>query len=379
MATQISIKFNNKKQKQQQPAAHIVAFLLFFKITNKIVMHSASGQIFGLYPKFQIAQITMRVKFLIVSCFVLKVTAFSTTTLTPSRNGLRTRLFSYGTTNDAPEGRASILSIAKSLQTAFIAGSVLSGFSSVAYADDELTYTTTESGLKYYDVKIGEGDVPLPGETVRVHYTGWLDSINGEKKFDSSYDRRSPLSFKVGARQVIAGWDEGILTNLKVGGKRYLIIPAELGYGSRGAGGVIPPGATLYFTVELMRTSEQSLIFSSGRLCHIVVHHVPKTTMCRGFSGIPVVIISDSGFEFNASIHLLCPCIVRVLSGVSCSTLQHDQCLTSGSGIASRLMLEPFGPSNAVSVFLVVIFVIWSLLNNSNTSLFGMLTGAKGP
>lgn len=87
---------------------------------------------------------------------------------------------------------------------------------------------------------------------MRVHYTGWLDDFESEKKFDSSYDRRSPLSFPVGTRKVIAGWDEGILTDLKVGGKRNLIIPPELGYGSRGAGGVIPPNAKLYFSIELV-------------------------------------------------------------------------------------------------------------------------------
>eukprot|EP00607_Mallomonas_marina_P011168 CAMPEP_0182423594 /NCGR_PEP_ID=MMETSP1167-20130531/9641_1 /TAXON_ID=2988 /ORGANISM="Mallomonas Sp, Strain CCMP3275" /LENGTH=168 /DNA_ID=CAMNT_0024602711 /DNA_START=186 /DNA_END=692 /DNA_ORIENTATION=- len=143
-------------------------------------------------------------------------------------------------------------SITNNYKKALIAGSVLAGMNTIAFADDEIEYTTTDSGLKYYDVKVGDGEVPLPGQMVRVHYTGWLDGINGEKKFDSSYDRRQPLSFKVGARQVIAGWDEGILSNLKVGGKRYLIIPSDLGYGARGAGGVIPPGATLYFTVELV-------------------------------------------------------------------------------------------------------------------------------
>jgi len=123
---------------------------------------------------------------------------------------------------------------------------------SILKAEEALTYITTESGLKYADLKVGDGAVSLPGDTVRVHYTGWLEGFGSEKKFDSSYDRGRPLVFKVGVRQVISGWDEGILTNLKVGGKRNLIIPPELGYGSRGAGGVIPPGATLYFTVELV-------------------------------------------------------------------------------------------------------------------------------
>ena len=145
-------------------------------------------------------------------------------------------------------------SIRQSACSAAIISSILLGTVKLSRAEDEnaLTYITTESGLKYADIKVGDGAVPLPGDLVRVHYTGWLDGFDSPKKFDSSYDRRSPLSFKVGARQVISGWDEGILTNLKVGGKRNLIIPPELGYGSRGAGGVIPPNATLYFTVELV-------------------------------------------------------------------------------------------------------------------------------
>lgn len=113
-------------------------------------------------------------------------------------------------------------------------------------------FTETESGLKYRDTKVGSGEIPIPGDTVRVHYTGWLDDFESEKKFDSSYDRRSPLVFKVGVKQVIAGWDEALLTNMKVGGKREIIIPASLGYGQRGAGGVIPPNATLYFKIELV-------------------------------------------------------------------------------------------------------------------------------
>jgi peptidylprolyl isomerase len=113
-------------------------------------------------------------------------------------------------------------------------------------------FNVTSSGLQFYDIKEGDGESPAPGDTVRVHYTGWLEGFNSEKKFDSSYDRRSPLVFKAGVRQVIAGWDEALLTNFKVGGKRNVIIPPELGYGSRGAGGVIPPNATLYFTMELV-------------------------------------------------------------------------------------------------------------------------------
>jgi peptidylprolyl isomerase len=107
---------------------------------------------------------------------------------------------------------------------------------------------TTASGLKYVDVVVGKGASPTAGKMVKVHYTGTLE--NG-KKFDSSVDRNEPFSFVIGVGQVIRGWDEGVMT-MKVGGKRKLIIPAKLGYGSRGAGGDIPPNATLLFDVELL-------------------------------------------------------------------------------------------------------------------------------
>ena len=107
---------------------------------------------------------------------------------------------------------------------------------------------TTPSGLKYTDQVIGTGDVAVAGKNVSVHYTGWLE--NG-KKFDSSLDRGQPFSFPLGAGRVIKGWDEGV-QGMKVGGKRKLTIPSDLGYGSRGAGGVIPPNATLVFDVELL-------------------------------------------------------------------------------------------------------------------------------
>ncbi len=108
------------------------------------------------------------------------------------------------------------------------------------------------SGLKYIDIKVGTGASPRTGQTCVMHYTGWLYE-NGKKgaKFDSSVDRGEPFEFPIGMGQVIRGWDEGIAT-MKVGGKRTLIIPPELGYGARGAGGVIPPNATLLFDVELL-------------------------------------------------------------------------------------------------------------------------------
>ncbi len=108
---------------------------------------------------------------------------------------------------------------------------------------------TTSSGLQYADIVVGTGAMPTQGSRVTVHYTGALE--NG-KKFDSSVDRGEPFVFTIGIGQVIAGWDEGVMS-MKVGGKRRLIIPSKLGYGTRGAGGVIPPNATLIFDVELLR------------------------------------------------------------------------------------------------------------------------------
>ena len=107
---------------------------------------------------------------------------------------------------------------------------------------------TTPSGLRYVDEVVGGGDGPEKGKNVKVHYTGRL--ADG-KKFDSSIDRGQPFEFRIGVGQVIRGWDEGV-AGIKIGGKRTLIIPPDLGYGSRGAGGVIPPNATLLFEVELL-------------------------------------------------------------------------------------------------------------------------------
>jgi FKBP-type peptidyl-prolyl cis-trans isomerase FkpA len=111
---------------------------------------------------------------------------------------------------------------------------------------------TTATGLQYEDTVVGEGDEAKKGQSVTVHYTGWLFN-EGEKgvKFDSSLDRRDPFVFSLGAGMVIRGWDEGV-AGMQVGGERTLIIPAELGYGARGAGGVIPPNATLQFDVQLL-------------------------------------------------------------------------------------------------------------------------------
>jgi len=114
---------------------------------------------------------------------------------------------------------------------------------------------TTPSGLKYEDLKVGNGPVATKGKRVTVHYTGTLDDKNKNKKFDSSKDRNEPFVFKLGAGEVIKGWDEGV-EGMKVGGKRKLIIPPQLGYGSRGVGGVIPPNAELHFEVELLAVAD---------------------------------------------------------------------------------------------------------------------------
>ncbi|MEO1205797.1 MAG: FKBP-type peptidyl-prolyl cis-trans isomerase [Pseudomonadota bacterium] len=123
---------------------------------------------------------------------------------------------------------------------------------SSAHAEERPNMTTTDSGLQFTDEVVGTGAQPETGQTCVMHYTGWL-YVDGKKgaKFDSSVDRGQPFAFKIGVGQVIKGWDEGVST-MKVGGKRTLIIPPDLGYGARGAGGVIPPNATLLFEVELL-------------------------------------------------------------------------------------------------------------------------------
>lgn len=132
--------------------------------------------------------------------------------------------------------------------------SVQAGAPDAPTTPDDADYTTTESGLKYYDFVVGEGATPETGQIVTVHYTGWLEDGT---KFDSSLDRAEPFTFKIGMNQVIAGWDEGVAT-MQVGGKRQLVIPPDLGYGEQGAGTSIPANATLTFEVELISIQEGS-------------------------------------------------------------------------------------------------------------------------
>ena len=138
------------------------------------------------------------------------------------------------------------------LAVAAASGAAAVGASTTASAQTKGKPMTTASGLQIVDSKVGTGASPRSGQTCVMHYTGWLYENGAKgKKFDSSVDRGQPFEFPIGVGRVIKGWDEGVST-MKVGGKRTLIIPAKLGYGDRGAGGVIPPNATLLFEVELL-------------------------------------------------------------------------------------------------------------------------------
>ena len=133
-----------------------------------------------------------------------------------------------------------------------LAGVFAAGAPATATAQAVGKTMTTQSGLQITDSKIGTGATPQPGQICVMHYTGWLYQGGAKgKKFDSSVDRGQPFEFPLGKHQVIPGWDEGV-ASMKVGGKRTLIIPPELGYGARGAGSIIPPNATLIFDVELL-------------------------------------------------------------------------------------------------------------------------------
>lgn len=145
----------------------------------------------------------------------------------------------------------SLAAMALALMAVFAGGVVIQA-AGEAKAQASEKQMTTASGLKIEDTQVGTGETPKTGQICVMHYTGWLYE-NGAKgqKFDSSVDRGDPFEFPIGMGRVIKGWDEGV-ASMKVGGKRTLIIPAELGYGARGAGGVIPPNATLIFDVELL-------------------------------------------------------------------------------------------------------------------------------
>lgn len=151
------------------------------------------------------------------------------------------------TTNDTST-RRDLLSMAAAAACGLVAASTLTNRAEAQAGGT----VTTPSGLKITDTKVGTGPSPQTGQTCVMHYTGWL-YVNGQKgqKFDSSKDRGQPFEFPIGTGRVIKGWDEGV-ASMKVGGARTLIIPPELGYGARGAGGVIPPNATLIFDVELL-------------------------------------------------------------------------------------------------------------------------------
>jgi peptidylprolyl isomerase len=149
---------------------------------------------------------------------------------------------------DSPRARVLIIfALITGLSDAFAAAST-----TIATAQTAEKTMTTSSGLQITDSVVGTGVSPKTGQTCVMHYTGWL-YVNGAKgkKFDSSVDRGQPFKFSIGTGRVIKGWDEGVAT-MKVGGKRTLIIPPALGYGANGAGGVIPPNATLIFYVELL-------------------------------------------------------------------------------------------------------------------------------
>lgn len=141
--------------------------------------------------------------------------------------------------------RRSVIAVA-------VSSSIAAAIADRAAAQGSGAKVTTPSGLQITDSVVGTGATPKTGQTCVMHYTGWLyENSQKGKKFDSSVDRGDPFEFPIGTQRVIKGWDEGVAT-MKVGGKRTLIIPAELGYGARGAGGVIPPNATLIFDVELL-------------------------------------------------------------------------------------------------------------------------------
>jgi peptidylprolyl isomerase len=168
---------------------------------------------------------------------------------------------------------------ALALTVALVASAPLAA--SAQDAIDPAKMKSTESGLKYLDQPEGKGAAPAAGQNCRVHYTGWL-WVDGKKgdKFDSSVDRGQPFEFPVGRRRVIKGWDEGV-ASMKVGGKRLLLIPPALAYGERGAGGVIPPNATLLFEVELRGVDSARAQAGSGDVARAAARTHPHGRWIR--------------------------------------------------------------------------------------------------
>mmetsp|Transcript_7624 Transcript_7624/g.10386 ORF Transcript_7624/g.10386 Transcript_7624/m.10386 type:complete len:194 (-) Transcript_7624:358-939(-) len=152
---------------------------------------------------------------------------------------------------ESSSSRRGFLNTAAATATATTSSVLLPKLAIADDADPYADFTTTESGLRYKVTKEGTGAIPSAGQTVKAHYTGWLEGFDSIRKFDSSRDRGRPFTFRVGAGQVIRGWDESF-ASMKVGERRQIILPPRLGYGDRGAGGIIPGGATLYFDVELL-------------------------------------------------------------------------------------------------------------------------------
>jgi peptidylprolyl isomerase len=186
-----------------------------------------------------VREILISLGILAACCVVLVVAQFTS----PQPEAIASNL---STTEIATEAAALA---EPSLQVAQAAADLSPATPETTAAMSEANLVTTDSGLQYTDVVEGTGAMPQAGQRVTVHYTGTLEDGT---KFDSSRDRGRPFTFQIGVGQVIKGWDEGVAT-MRVGGQRQLVIPAELGYGSRGAGGVIPPNATLLFDVELLR------------------------------------------------------------------------------------------------------------------------------
>ena len=217
-----------------------------FERLVQIVAGRPGAQIITREPRYLYAEFTTKwMKFVDDVEFLLDADAHLIHVRSASRLGRK----------DMGVNRARIEAIRKRLEAAAPSAGQAGEAPSSSQSNPEnpsMTYQTTASGLQYSDTIVGDGAEATAGARVRVHYTGWLyESGKAGKKFDSSKDRNEPFVFPLGGGQVIKGWDEGV-QGMKEGGQRTLIIPASLGYGARGAGGVIPPNATLKFDVELL-------------------------------------------------------------------------------------------------------------------------------